>query len=116
MKLSAFVIDCARPAALATFYSTALGWPVSSTSDDYASVSNGSVDLAFQHIDGYVAPAWPSDAKQSHLDVQVPDLAMAEKELLAAGATKPDFQPGGAEWTVLADPEGHVFCLVPGGE
>jgi predicted enzyme related to lactoylglutathione lyase len=116
MKLSAFVIDCANPVALATFYSTATGWSVASSSDDYASLADGGVQLAFQHIDGYVAQPWPSDAKQSHLDISVPDLAVAEKELVAAGATKPEFQPGGAEWTVLADPEGHVFCLVPEGE
>jgi hypothetical protein len=51
-----------------------------------------------------------------HLDFEVPDIEVAEKQLLAAGATKPGFQPGGAEWTVLADPAGHVFCLIPAGE
>jgi len=29
------------------------------------------------------------------------------------GATRPQFQPGDGDWTVLADPAGHVFCLVP---
>jgi predicted enzyme related to lactoylglutathione lyase len=115
-KLSAFVIDCAHPDALASFYSAATGWSIESSSEDYASLSNGSVQLAFQKIDDYIPPAWPSSAKQAHVDITVADLAVAEKELLAAGATKPSFQPGGPEWTVLADPEGHVFCLVPEGE
>ncbi|TCO53576.1 VOC family protein [Actinocrispum wychmicini] len=115
-KLTAFVIDCARPAELAAFYQTATGWSVQSTGDDYAALTNGSVQLAFQQIDGFQAPQWPSGAKQSHVDIEVSDVAVAEKELLALGATKPDFQPGGGDWTVLADPEGHVFCLVPGGE
>ncbi|WP_425551018.1 VOC family protein [Actinoallomurus oryzae] len=26
-------------------------------------------------------------------------------------ATKPDFQPGEGRRTVLADPEGHPFCI-----
>jgi hypothetical protein len=30
------------------------------------------------------------------------------------GATKPDFQPGGGDWIVLQDPEGHLFCLAEG--
>lgn len=115
-KLTAFVIDCARPAELAEFYHTATGWAVESTGDDYATLTDGSVQLAFQQIDGYQAPQWPSNAKQSHLDIQVSDLETAEKELLALGATKPDFQPGGDDWSVYADPEGHLFCLVPKGE
>ncbi|WP_160330419.1 VOC family protein [Sphaerimonospora mesophila] len=28
------------------------------------------------------------------------------------GATKPQFQPGDG-WIVLADPEGHLFCVCP---
>jgi hypothetical protein len=36
----------------------------------------------------------------------------AETErLLTLGATVPDFQPGQGQWTVLADPEGHLFCI-----
>ncbi len=89
---------------------------MSSSTTDYATISSGSHDLAFQRIDDFTAPSWPSPAKQVHMDVTVPDVGVAEKELLALGATKPSFQPGGGEWTVLADPAGHVFCLVPGGE
>ncbi|MFB4274053.1 hypothetical protein ACBJ59_02065 [Nonomuraea sp. MTCD27] len=28
----------------------------------------------------------------------------------------PNVQPGGAGWTVLVDPEGHPFCLMPTGQ
>jgi hypothetical protein len=38
---------------------------------------------------------------------------MTTAELLALGATRPEFQPGNGDWVVLADPAGHVFCLVP---
>ena len=37
----------------------------------------------------------------------------AVKELLDLGATRPDHQPGDG-WVVLADPEGHVFCVTTG--
>jgi hypothetical protein len=29
------------------------------------------------------------------------------------GAVKPDFQPDEASYVVLADPEGHLFCVCP---
>jgi hypothetical protein len=35
---------------------------------------------------------------QSHLDFIVDDLMQAERNALALGATKPDFQPGGADF------------------
>jgi hypothetical protein len=114
MNQPTIVFDCARPAELAEFYRILTGGQVDS-SDDYASLS-GSIPLAFQRIDGYQAAPWPSPAKHAHLDFTVADVEVTEKELLAAGATKPEFQPGDGEWTVLADPDGHVFCLVPGGE
>ncbi|MBP2325713.1 putative enzyme related to lactoylglutathione lyase [Kibdelosporangium banguiense] len=116
MTLTTIVIDTARPAELAAFYQTVTGWKIASSGDDFASLTGGPVQLAFQHVEGYNAAGWPDPAKHMHLDFEVPDIEVAEKELLAAGATKPEFQPGGAEWTVLADPEGHVFCLIPAGE
>ncbi|WP_461012378.1 VOC family protein, partial [Streptomyces capparidis] len=42
---------------------------------------------------------------------RVPDVEGAVEELLALGAGRPEFQPGGKEWVVLTDPEGHPFCL-----
>nr|WP_279581383.1 VOC family protein [Fodinicola feengrottensis] len=73
------------------------------------------MQLGFQRVDDHQAPGWPGTGKQhSHLDIDVVDLAQATKELLAIGATQPQFQPGGDDWVVLADPEGHVFCLVTG--
>jgi hypothetical protein len=34
-----------------------------------------------------------------------------DSEVVALGATRPGFQPGGS-WVVLPDPGGHAFCLV----
>ncbi|MFD9520754.1 VOC family protein [Streptomyces sp. NPDC059979] len=39
------------------------------------------------------------------------DVEAAEQVLLAAGATKPDHQPGGQAWTVLLDPSGQPLCI-----
>lgn len=114
--LTTVVIDCARPAELAAFYQAVTGWEIGSSGEEFASLTGGPVQLAFQYVEGYRAGGWPDSGKHMHLDFEVGDVAVAEKELLAVGASKPEFQPGGSEWTVLADPEGHVFCLIAAGE
>lgn len=112
--LSSIVIDCADPAALAVFYAHVTGWEITSSDDDSAYVGNGgAITLGFQRIANYSPPGWPDDAKHFHLDFAVSQIEVAVKQLLGVGASKPEFQPGGDEWTVLTDPEGHPFCLVP---
>ncbi|WP_236795976.1 VOC family protein [Amycolatopsis sp. GM8] len=112
--LAAVVIDCADPGALAGFYSKVTGWDITSSDADTAYLrGNGTIQLGFQRIAGYRSPGWPDDGKHFHLDFTVADVGATAHELLALGAGRPDFQPGGADWTVLTDPEGHPFCLVP---
>jgi hypothetical protein len=111
-KLAAIVIDCADPVKLAEFYRLATGWEITHADADSAQLSDGSaVGLRLQRVEGYQGPGWPDDAKQLHLDLSTSDVDGSVRELLAAGATKPDFQPGGADWTVLAGPEGHLVCV-----
>jgi hypothetical protein len=47
---------------------------------------------------------------QMHLDFDVDDLDATEAWVLAAGATRYDFQPND-HCRVFADPAGHPFCL-----
>ncbi|WP_433444289.1 VOC family protein [Nonomuraea sp. CA-141351] len=112
--LTSIVIDCADPAALAGFYAKATGWQVGSGDDDFVGLEGGPVSIAFQRIDGYQGPGWPDGGKHVHLEFKVPDVEAAMKELAGLGATVPGFQPGGADWTVLIDPEGHPFCIMEG--
>jgi hypothetical protein len=113
-QLTTVVIDCAAPASLAEFYRAVTGWKVSYSDADTVYLDGGSIQLGFQRIAGYQPPSWPDPAKHAHLDFKVADPERAVKELLTIGAAKPSFQPGGDEWVVLTDPEGHPFCLVPG--
>jgi len=108
-------LDCTDPRRMAGFYSALLGWETPFCEDEYSMVSNGSISIGFGRIDGYSAPPWPDEqhAKQYHLDLRAEDLGQAEAAALDLGATVPDFQPGGARWRVLLDPEGRPFCLVP---
>jgi predicted enzyme related to lactoylglutathione lyase len=110
--LATVVIDCAAPAPLAEFYRTLTGWEVTSSDADCVYLGDsGAVQLGFQRVAGYQPPSWPSPVKQAHLDFTVADVEQAVTELLALGATRPEFQPGGEQWVVLADPEGHLLCL-----
>jgi len=110
-ELTAIIIDCADPKALAGFYQNVTGWQITHSDDDSAYLGDGPIQLAFQRVDGYEGPRWPDAAKHAHLDFTAADLDATAKELLALGATKPDFQPGEGQWTVFADPEGHPFCI-----
>jgi len=112
--VSTIILDCADAKALGEFYRTATGWEVASADDDFVYLDNGGpVQLAFQRVPGYAAPGWPDARKQAHLDLKVADLDKATADLVAAGATKPEFQPGDG-WVVLVDPAGHPFCISAG--
>lgn len=107
-KLSAFVFDCADPVKLADFYQQLTGWRKSDGDEDFRYLGDGKgIQLGFQRVPGYVGPRWPDDANHAHLDLS----GVSEQEALKLGATKPEFQPGGENWVVLTDPEGHPFCL-----
>jgi hypothetical protein len=48
-----------------------------------------------------------------HLDLNPEDQSAAVERLLALGARRVDVGQGAdADWVVLADPEGNVFCVL----
>jgi hypothetical protein len=110
------VLDCREPHVLGAFYSAITGWPVDpdEEEDDWVQLrSDTGATLAFQRADEWVAPEWPGDAhpQQMHLDVDVVDLDVGERQVLALGARKAEHQPG-TTFRVYLDPAGHPFCLV----
>jgi hypothetical protein len=116
--------DCPDTLALAGFYGELLGLQVHPDSDaEWALIMlPGGVRLAFQHVNGYVAPQWPDGApQQAHLDLTAPDLDAHHAQALAAGAVPVDpdetrEQTVARGWRVYLDPAGHPFCLcTPGG-
>lgn len=117
-------IDCANPISLASFYASITGWDVEPLGEmkaedvEWLEVrDNGIPRFGFQKVANYQAPTWPDGKipQQMHIDFTVSDLDKAEKEVLALGAVKVEFQPGSTEagerWRVYLDPEGHPFCL-----
>lgn len=127
MTIGAVTIAATRPAMLARFYSTVLGWPYlreesprpgAPADSGWAIVCppDGVVGMAlnFEYDPHYRPPAWPSVAGEQtitqHLDVGVTDLDSAVEWAIECGATLADHQPS-EDFRVLIDPEGHPFCL-----
>jgi catechol 2,3-dioxygenase-like lactoylglutathione lyase family enzyme len=111
-RLHHLILDCPDPTALAAFYSTLLGRPITYDDGDFAVVAanDHTSGLAFQRSPDHRPPTWPDPAvpQQLHLDVMVDDLATAHEAILTLGATE---LPTGNH--VYADPAGHPFCLIP---
>jgi hypothetical protein len=113
-EVRAIALDCPDPVALAGFYRDLTGWEITSIEPDWVVLSNGgAIKVCFQTAPGYAPPTWPDPAssQQLHLDFTVEDLDDAEKQVLALGATRYDFQPEPDSFRVYADPVGHPFCL-----
>jgi predicted enzyme related to lactoylglutathione lyase len=109
------VLDCPDAAALAAFYAALLDWKVE-PQEGWVDIRADSGQLfSFQQVDGYTAPAWPTQGvpQQFHIDVMVDDLDAGEAAVLEIGATKHEYQPG-TTFRVFLDPAGHPFCLCAG--
>ena len=96
-SLGWITIDCDDADAQAKFYREALGWEITFSEGPYSGISDGTITIEFNAVEGYQRPQWPDSggAKQFHLELMVDDLDKAAAELLAAGAAQPQFQPGG---------------------
>jgi catechol-2,3-dioxygenase len=115
--LEAVVVNCLEPAALARFYSTLLGLPIdpgdelairAGTLADDESVLLGSRDALHVWLTpvGDLQPA----PGRIHLDVRLDSREDLDR-IIAMGATRRWDGPQG-RWTVLADPQGNLFCAI----
>jgi catechol 2,3-dioxygenase-like lactoylglutathione lyase family enzyme len=113
IKLSSVTLDCPDAGKLAAFYAEITGGEVAFLNEAWATVDGPGGRIDFQTAPGFVPPTWPdpTSSMQMHLDFYVDDLETAGARVLAAGATKFDFQPNEDHCHVFADPAGHPFCL-----
>lgn len=117
-RLSDLVFDCAQPERLAAFWARIFGMRVVRTDPDWVTLAGDRPPhrLSFQRCAGYVPPTWPADdgSQQLHLDVIVTDLAAAVRQTTQLGARPLTdiLDADRAAWRIMADPEGHPFCLV----
>jgi hypothetical protein len=112
-RLGSIALDCASPAALATFWSEMLGGEIAFTSENFVAIKTDRLWLAAVRVEDYQAPTWPDGEfpKQMHLDLAVDDLDEAEAEAVRLGARRAADQPAPGRYRVLLDPAGHPFCL-----
>jgi predicted enzyme related to lactoylglutathione lyase len=116
LQLLGFVIDCPDPMQLAAFYSQVTGRAIrEGSSDNFAGITFGEIDLAFQRVADYRPPRWPDGEhpKQFHLDFEVAEIEPEQRRVVKLGATlQKDFIGlDGYGWQVYTDPVGHPFCL-----
>jgi hypothetical protein len=106
------VLDCVDADALAGFWSAALGFDRQPFHPPYVRLSDPSgrwPDLLLQQV-----PEPRTGKNRMHLDIQVRDVSAEVTRLLGLGATvvKAPRDDDGFLTAVMADPEGHVFCVI----
>ncbi len=113
IKLSGVTLDCPDARQLAAFYAAITGGTVTFANDAWATVEGPGGSMECQTVRGHQPPRRPDPTSsiQMHLDLYVDDRDATETRVLAAGATKYDFQPNNDHCSVFTDPAGHAFCL-----
>jgi hypothetical protein len=109
-RLTELVIDCAHPAALASFWAAVL--QAETIADPYGFVQVTAASgplLTFVQV-----PEAKSVKNRLHIDLNPSGCTQAEEaeRLTRLGATPVDVGQGDADWIVFADPEGNEFCLL----
>lgn len=113
IRLSSVAVNCPDAPSLAAFYADITGGAVTFSSPGWATVDGPGGRIDFQTVPDHMPPTWPDPTvpTQLHLDFLVDDLDAAGARVLAAGATRFEFQPNAEHCLVFADPAGHPFCL-----
>jgi predicted enzyme related to lactoylglutathione lyase len=116
LRVQCICIDAQDPAALATFWESALGWRRTQEEPDEivleppaGSAEDGVVpDLLFLKV-----PEPKSVKNRLHIDLRPDDQAAEVARLEKLGAVRVDVgQTEEATWVVLDDPEGNEFCVL----
>jgi predicted enzyme related to lactoylglutathione lyase len=112
--VAAIVMDCADPAAEARFWTQAAGWPVIQAADNIVGLQSPSGSGPFLEL--LRVPGARTVKDRLHPDVapfRGETVAAEAARLVRAGASPADVgQSDEVTWTVLADPEGHEFCVL----
>jgi len=116
LRIETVTIDAVNPAALADFWSAALGWGQRIDEDGDIWIEPDVSHPEFNRSRPLLITRVP-EAKQGknrfHLDLVPDDHEREVERLEALGATRPSIGQIGVEsWVVLADPEGNEFCVL----
>ena len=105
------VVNAADPVTLGRWWAEALGWVV--VNDD---AEEFEIRPRADQLPGllFVSDGSLSTDNRLHLDFRPDDQAAEVARLLALGATRADIGQGEQSWTVMADPEDNLFCVLRG--
>jgi predicted enzyme related to lactoylglutathione lyase len=118
---NSFLADCGFIGALSCdgsqevgyFWSEALGWPLVWDQDQETAIRS---PRGGPKITWGGPPLMPKTGKvRLHLDLAPPvqgDQQAEADRLVSLGATRVDIGQGEVSWVVMADPDGHEFCLL----
>jgi hypothetical protein len=105
-RLDCLVIDAMQPQEVASFWATCLGWRAKADDDVDVRLTGSPDDIPID----FIRVDEPKLGKNRiHLDLR--DVSV--EKCLDLGATHVDIGQGDIPWTVLADPEGNEFCVLP---
>ncbi|MEO6503807.1 MAG: VOC family protein [Jatrophihabitantaceae bacterium] len=116
-----FLADCGFLGAVASdgsqavgyFWSEALGWPLVWDQDQETAIRS---PRGGPKITWGGPPLMPKTGKNRlHFDIAPPadgDQRAEVERLVSLGATRIDIGQGEVSWVVMADPDGHEFCVV----
>ena len=118
-----FLADCGFIGALACdgsqdvgyFWSQALGWPLVWDQDQETAIRS---PYGGPKISWGGPPLMQTGKNRLHLDLAPPahgDQQAEVDRLVSLGATRIDIGQGEVGWVVMADPDGHEFCVMAPG-
>ena len=106
--------DCRDPRLLADLWATALGYRLEDADEEGAAIVpvDGAPGWTILFV---VVPEGKTMKNRLHLDLSPPATMAAEVDRLsAAGASvQRRVDEGESHWTVMLDPEGNEFCVMP---
>ncbi len=115
LRIQCLCIDARDPAAVASFWQSALGWRRTFEKEDEVvleppagSPEDGvAPDLLFLKV-----PEGKAVKNRLHLDLRPEDQAAEVTRLEALGARRVSIGQGEVSWVVMADPEGNEFDVL----
>jgi predicted enzyme related to lactoylglutathione lyase len=106
-------VSCEGRRDVGNFWSAALGWPLVWDQDEETAIRSphGGPKLSW----GGYAPQPGAGKDRLHFHIAPPpggDQRAEVERLIGLGATRVDIGQGDVSWVVLADPDGHEFCVL----
>src|SRR3954470_24638468 len=104
LRIGAIVLHVADPGRAGDFWSRALGYQRGDDADFLLPVSGEGPRLHLDRTDRTHLDLWAADEEDQLAEVE---------RLVALGATRVEWSyPEDADFIVLADPDGNLFCVI----